>query len=42
MTEERIGEIENRSIKFTQSEKHIENSLEKEMNRASETFSTIT
>lgn len=32
MTEERISEVENRSIKFTQSEQHIENSVEKQMN----------
>lgn len=42
MTEERTSEVENRSIKFTQSEQHIENSVEKQMNRASETFGTIT
>lgn len=35
MTEERISEVEDRSIKFTQ---QIENSLGKKMNRASETY----
>lgn len=42
MTEERINEVEVRCIKFTQSEQQIENSLVKKMNRASETYGTIT
>lgn len=42
MTEERINEVEVRCVRFIQSEQQVENSLVKKVNRASETYGTLT